>query len=224
MLRMCASNSHSYTHLILALGIVRKPTVWVFITSEYPGTHDIGRATKKCLTYLCLADGEGGFVAGRVKDGLTEANCSAECDKWGAACIGFSINSPEPTLACHAVKSIVDKFEFVAQRCYLHGVGLSGGLPLLDLTPAELERAQSRQWLPKIDSWVGFPRPDTNIGGSMLGCYSGKVENSIFTRCFRRVDPENGTVGFCKGSPQGTSLPPSRVTTAPFATKMQYHT
>ena len=42
MIRMCASNSHSYTHLILALGIVRKPTVWVFITSKYLGTHDIG--------------------------------------------------------------------------------------------------------------------------------------------------------------------------------------
>ena len=42
MFRMYASNSHSYTHLILALGIVRTPTVWGFITSEYPGTHDIG--------------------------------------------------------------------------------------------------------------------------------------------------------------------------------------
>ena len=42
MFRMCASNSHSYTHLIQALGIVRKPTVWVFITSKYLGTHDIG--------------------------------------------------------------------------------------------------------------------------------------------------------------------------------------
>ena len=39
---MCASNYHSYTHLILALGIVREPTVWVCITSKYPGTHDIG--------------------------------------------------------------------------------------------------------------------------------------------------------------------------------------
>ena len=41
---MYASNSHSYTHLLLALGIVIKPTVWVlnFITSEYPGIHDIG--------------------------------------------------------------------------------------------------------------------------------------------------------------------------------------
>ena len=42
MFRMCASNSHSYTHLIQALGIVRKPTLWGFITSKYPGTHDIG--------------------------------------------------------------------------------------------------------------------------------------------------------------------------------------
>ena len=39
---MYASNSHSYAHLILALGIVREPTVWVFITSKYPGIHDIG--------------------------------------------------------------------------------------------------------------------------------------------------------------------------------------
>ena len=42
MFRMYASNSHSYTNLILALGIVREPTVWVFITSKYPGIHDIG--------------------------------------------------------------------------------------------------------------------------------------------------------------------------------------
>ena len=28
-------NSHSYTHLILALGIVREPTLWWFITSKY---------------------------------------------------------------------------------------------------------------------------------------------------------------------------------------------
>ena len=42
MLRMCASNSHSYTHLIQALGIVRQPTVWVFISSQYPGIHDTG--------------------------------------------------------------------------------------------------------------------------------------------------------------------------------------
>ena len=45
MLRMCASNYHSYTHLIQALGIVREPTVWGFITSKYPGTHDIGLPT-----------------------------------------------------------------------------------------------------------------------------------------------------------------------------------
>ena len=42
MFRMYASNSHSYTHLILALGIVREPTVWWFITSKCPGTPDIG--------------------------------------------------------------------------------------------------------------------------------------------------------------------------------------
>ena len=52
MLRMCASNIHSYTHLILALGIVREPTIWVFITSKYPGTHDIGLPT----------DSEGGEI------------------------------------------------------------------------------------------------------------------------------------------------------------------
>ena len=44
MFRMYASNSHSYTHLILALGIVREPIVWVFITSKYPGIHAYLRA------------------------------------------------------------------------------------------------------------------------------------------------------------------------------------
>ena len=45
---MYAINSHSYTHLILALDIVREPTIWGFITkfSQYPGIHDIG-----CLYY-----------------------------------------------------------------------------------------------------------------------------------------------------------------------------
>ena len=51
---MYASNSHSCTHLILALGIVREPTVWVFITSEYHGIHDIGLPsttnTHACIT------------------------------------------------------------------------------------------------------------------------------------------------------------------------------
>ena len=40
---MYASNFHSY--LILALGIVREPTVWGFITSKYPGIHDFGLPT-----------------------------------------------------------------------------------------------------------------------------------------------------------------------------------
>ncbi len=55
MFRMYASNSHSYTHLILALGIVREPTVWVFITSKYPGTHDIGLPSWICSTYHFLS-------------------------------------------------------------------------------------------------------------------------------------------------------------------------
>ena len=41
---MYARNSHTYTRLILALGIVREPTIWGFITSQYPNIHDIGRA------------------------------------------------------------------------------------------------------------------------------------------------------------------------------------
>ena len=44
MFRMYASNSHSYTNLILALGIVREPTLWGLMTSKYPCTHDIGWA------------------------------------------------------------------------------------------------------------------------------------------------------------------------------------
>ena len=42
MFRIYACSSHSYTYLIIALVIAREPTVWVFITSEYPGIHDIG--------------------------------------------------------------------------------------------------------------------------------------------------------------------------------------
>ena len=45
MIRPCARNYHSYTHLILALGIVRAPTVWGFMTSKYSCTHNIGRTT-----------------------------------------------------------------------------------------------------------------------------------------------------------------------------------
>ena len=44
MFKMYSSDSHSYTHLILALGIVREPTVWGVFTSQYPNIHDIGRA------------------------------------------------------------------------------------------------------------------------------------------------------------------------------------
>ena len=67
MFRMCASNSHSYTHLILALGIVREPTVWVFITSKYPGTHDIGLPTLRGCAAVCLG---GVIIAGVVGEGV----------------------------------------------------------------------------------------------------------------------------------------------------------
>ena len=75
---MFVSNSHSYTRLILALGIVREPTtVWVFITSTYSGIHDIGLRTivLSVLTVAwlaCVAAGDvvallwgGGGTAGR---------------------------------------------------------------------------------------------------------------------------------------------------------------
>ena len=39
---MYAINSHRCTHLTLDLGIIREPTVWEFITSQYPDTHNIG--------------------------------------------------------------------------------------------------------------------------------------------------------------------------------------
>ena len=42
MFRMYARNSHTYTHLILALGIVRESTVWGFIASPSLWHTDIG--------------------------------------------------------------------------------------------------------------------------------------------------------------------------------------
>ena len=46
---MCARNYHSYTHLILALCIVREPTVWGFMTSTSSSTQmsDVGRAAPR---------------------------------------------------------------------------------------------------------------------------------------------------------------------------------
>ena len=61
MLRVCARYYHSYTHLILAQGIVREPTVWVFITSKYPDireiglpnyTHDYKNARSQCMPVI----------------------------------------------------------------------------------------------------------------------------------------------------------------------------
>ena len=59
---MCAINSHSYTHLILALGIVREPTVWGFITSKYSCTRDIGWATKGDVTHSAGGTLSGGPI------------------------------------------------------------------------------------------------------------------------------------------------------------------
>ena len=56
MFSMYASNSHSYTHLKLALGIVRKPTVWVFMNSKYHGIHDIGLAKDMPSTMSLMRD------------------------------------------------------------------------------------------------------------------------------------------------------------------------
>ena len=74
MFRMCASNSHSYTHLILALGIVREPTVWVFIPSKYPGTHDIclpnitpAHTRQRVPLYFTLLRGSRKSVRARAK-------------------------------------------------------------------------------------------------------------------------------------------------------------
>ena len=58
MFRMCARNSHSCSHLILALGIVREPTVWGFITSQYPGY----------MTLACLRYGSSIFMKSEVPE------------------------------------------------------------------------------------------------------------------------------------------------------------
>ena len=52
MSRVCARNNHSYTRLILALGIVRYPAAWGFMTSEYSCTRNIGRAIQ--YIYTCV--------------------------------------------------------------------------------------------------------------------------------------------------------------------------
>ena len=62
---MYARNSHSYTHLILALGIVRKPTVWRFMTSQYPGIHDIGLPAQGLLWARGRAVGGHGRCGGQ---------------------------------------------------------------------------------------------------------------------------------------------------------------
>ena len=81
---MYASNSHSYTHLTLALGIVRESTPWVFITSQYPGIHDIGLPTrlKRVVAQLSsrvnLSGADSDVCAGNA---LEQRKANAEKDK-----------------------------------------------------------------------------------------------------------------------------------------------
>ena len=63
MFRVCVIYSHSYTHLILALGIVIEPTVWGFITSKYPGILDIGLPIARGGLFEALLGCRGGYVA-----------------------------------------------------------------------------------------------------------------------------------------------------------------
>ena len=45
---------------MLALGIIRQPTVWGFMTSQYPGIHDIGLASDYDTVKADSAQGHGG--------------------------------------------------------------------------------------------------------------------------------------------------------------------
>ena len=76
---MYAIHFDSYTHLILALGTIREPTVRGFMTSQYPGIHDIGLPTTNrlkcveeripCTRVPCrvmLGWGRGGGVSGHI--------------------------------------------------------------------------------------------------------------------------------------------------------------
>ena len=68
---MCASNSHRYTHLILALGIIGEPTVWGYIIlHSILAYNDIDRRAGK---YECAAPCDGG-----VDVELSLCTCNAQ--------------------------------------------------------------------------------------------------------------------------------------------------
>ena len=69
-----ANTFHSYTHLILALCSARKPTVWGFITSKYPGKHDIGLPTHICFCIPSISRN-----VPHVSQNLRK--CSAHCSR-----------------------------------------------------------------------------------------------------------------------------------------------
>jgi hypothetical protein len=62
MIRLCAHNSHGYNNVIQTQGIVRMPPNEDFITSNHPGTHDIGMATFR------LVDQKRVIYSGRLVD------------------------------------------------------------------------------------------------------------------------------------------------------------
>ena len=56
---MYASNSHSCTHLVLALGIVREPTVWGSLLHQASEIHAIGRGTDRRSVSPAVTGGDG---------------------------------------------------------------------------------------------------------------------------------------------------------------------
>ena len=81
MFRVCARDYHSYTHLLLALGIVSEPTVWKFITSKYPGIHVIGLPTVTHATNKIVAE-LSRFIT-RLWDKYTMPCADAKSFRWG---------------------------------------------------------------------------------------------------------------------------------------------
>ena len=79
---MYASNPHSYTLVVLGLGIVSESTLWGFVTSQYSGIHDIGWANEKyvCVLRRCSVVGvqDFGTRKGKVRLCMTLC-CPSSC-------------------------------------------------------------------------------------------------------------------------------------------------
>ena len=59
--------------LIIVLGIVKEPTVWCFITSQYPGIHGLACLVKGALRLIC--DDFSAQVAANPGAGLVVGLC-----------------------------------------------------------------------------------------------------------------------------------------------------